>query len=71
MGYIFVAINNFLATFLWQYLLVECDFRPVDGRDIVAEELVLLRNMLIAAVEERYFDAGRDYNALFDRLQFF
>lgn len=32
---------------------------PKGGRDLVAEELTLVKNMLLAVVEERYFDAAR------------
>eukprot|EP00250_Pteridium_aquilinum_P000855 c11030_g1_i1 orf=104-1060(+) len=32
---------------------------PKSGRDLVAEELTLVKNMLLAVVEERYFDAAR------------
>ncbi|MCO5552348.1 hypothetical protein L7F22_005859 [Adiantum nelumboides] len=33
--------------------------RPAEGRDPVAEEITLMKNMLIAVVEERYSDAAR------------
>lgn len=33
--------------------------RPQNGRDPVAEEMNLMRNMLVAVVEERYTDAAR------------
>lgn len=31
---------------------------PQSGRDPVAEEINLMKNMLVAVVEERYTDAG-------------
>lgn len=33
--------------------------RPSDGHDPVAEEITLMKNMLVAVVEERYNDAAR------------
>lgn len=33
--------------------------RPQNGRDPVAEEMNLMKNMLVAVVEERYIDAAR------------
>eukprot|EP00250_Pteridium_aquilinum_P014399 c21964_g1_i1 orf=273-1256(-) len=33
--------------------------RPENGRDPVAEEITLMKNMLLAVVEERYTDAAR------------
>ncbi|MCO5593579.1 hypothetical protein L7F22_047594 [Adiantum nelumboides] len=41
--------------------------RPAEGHDPVAEEITLMKNMLIAVVEERYNDAARwrdDLNTL-------
>ncbi|KAI5077328.1 hypothetical protein GOP47_0007152 [Adiantum capillus-veneris] len=46
------------ATVVLNYSSLSNLDRPAEGRDPVAEEITLMKNMLIAVVEERYSDAA-------------